>query len=331
MLRCGGERPDDPALADGFFYLPTILDGCTTEHARGAGRVVRPGADRRDASPTRTTPCAIANDSDLRPGRRGLDPGRRQGAAGRRRGCGTGTVWINDYHPYVPQAEWGGFKQSGIGRELGPTGLDGVPRDQAHLAQHPPGAAALVQRLSTGVGDPVDSDDGRRCHPTPATGATTGLEAGAQRAADLRPATCGRCSGRTPRAIAGRRPDAGRCRERAQGADRLRRRRPRRQLRRRARRGVRRDGPVRLGQVHARALPHPADRADRGRGRLRGRGHHCKATRSALRELRRQQGLDGVPALRPAAAPPGHRQRRLRPGDPRRRARPSGCKRAAAR
>ena len=34
-----------------------------------------------------------------------------------------GTIWINDYHPYLPQAEWGGFKQSGVGRELGPTGL----------------------------------------------------------------------------------------------------------------------------------------------------------------------------------------------------------------
>jgi acyl-CoA reductase-like NAD-dependent aldehyde dehydrogenase len=34
-----------------------------------------------------------------------------------------GTVWINDYHPYVPQAEWGGFKQFGFGRELGPAPL----------------------------------------------------------------------------------------------------------------------------------------------------------------------------------------------------------------
>ena len=34
-----------------------------------------------------------------------------------------GTIWINDYHPYLPQAEWGGFKQSGFGRELGPSGL----------------------------------------------------------------------------------------------------------------------------------------------------------------------------------------------------------------
>jgi betaine-aldehyde dehydrogenase len=32
-------------------------------------------------------------------------------------------VWINDYHPYVPGAEWGGMKRSGNGRELGPTGL----------------------------------------------------------------------------------------------------------------------------------------------------------------------------------------------------------------
>jgi betaine-aldehyde dehydrogenase len=35
-----------------------------------------------------------------------------------------GTVWINDFHPYVAQAEWGGYKQSGIGRELGRLGLE---------------------------------------------------------------------------------------------------------------------------------------------------------------------------------------------------------------
>ena len=35
-----------------------------------------------------------------------------------------GTIWINDYHPYVPGAEWGGFKQSGNGRELGLAGLE---------------------------------------------------------------------------------------------------------------------------------------------------------------------------------------------------------------
>ncbi|WP_226581030.1 aldehyde dehydrogenase family protein [Halobacillus litoralis] len=34
-----------------------------------------------------------------------------------------GTVWVNNYHiPYI-EASWGGYKQSGIGRELGPQGL----------------------------------------------------------------------------------------------------------------------------------------------------------------------------------------------------------------
>ena len=61
---------------------------------------------------------AIANDSIY--GLAGAiwtqDAGKAQRMAARLR---MGTVWINDYHPYVPQAEWGGYKQSGIGRELG--------------------------------------------------------------------------------------------------------------------------------------------------------------------------------------------------------------------
>lgn len=35
-----------------------------------------------------------------------------------------GTVWINDFNVYFVQAPWGGYKQSGLGRELGHTGLE---------------------------------------------------------------------------------------------------------------------------------------------------------------------------------------------------------------
>jgi acyl-CoA reductase-like NAD-dependent aldehyde dehydrogenase len=35
----------------------------------------------------------------------------------------TGTVWINDYHMRSVAAPFGGYKQSGIGREFGLQGL----------------------------------------------------------------------------------------------------------------------------------------------------------------------------------------------------------------
>ncbi|MDQ3105586.1 MAG: aldehyde dehydrogenase family protein [Actinomycetota bacterium] len=121
-LRCGGAQPDDPALADGFYYLPTILDGCTSDmgvvqdESFGPVLTVETFTDEDDA-------VRIANDTHY--GLAGAvwtsDAGRAERVAGRLR---TGTVWINDFHPYVPQAEWGGYKQSGVGRELGNAGLD---------------------------------------------------------------------------------------------------------------------------------------------------------------------------------------------------------------
>lgn len=34
-----------------------------------------------------------------------------------------GSVWVNCYDAVQPQTPFGGFKQSGIGRELGPEGI----------------------------------------------------------------------------------------------------------------------------------------------------------------------------------------------------------------
>jgi betaine-aldehyde dehydrogenase len=121
VLAAGGRRPDDPALADGFFHRPTVLTGCSRdtavvrEEVFGPVLTVETFTDEQEA-------VALANDTVY--GLAGavwtsdLDRADRVAA-----GLRCGTVWVNDFHPYVPGAEWGGRKQSGVGRELGPTGL----------------------------------------------------------------------------------------------------------------------------------------------------------------------------------------------------------------
>ncbi|MFJ1709669.1 aldehyde dehydrogenase family protein [Kitasatospora sp. NPDC088346] len=121
VVRAGGGRPTEPELQGGFFLRPTVLDGChagmtvVREEVFGPVLTVELFDDEDEV-------VNLANDTPY--GLAGAvwtqDAGRGERVAARLR---LGTVWINDYHPYVPQAEWGGFKQSGTGRELGPSGL----------------------------------------------------------------------------------------------------------------------------------------------------------------------------------------------------------------
>ncbi|MET9409364.1 aldehyde dehydrogenase family protein [Streptomyces sp. NPDC002935] len=121
VLRCGGARPREPGLDTGFYYPPTVLDECSGDMSvvqdESFGPVLTVERFSGEAEAVR-----LANDTIY--GLAGAvfttDEAKAQRVAARLR---TGTVWINDYHPYVPQAEWGGFKQSGSGRELGPSGL----------------------------------------------------------------------------------------------------------------------------------------------------------------------------------------------------------------
>jgi betaine-aldehyde dehydrogenase len=120
-LAAGGRRPDDPELKAGFFYRPTVLADCTRamtvvrEETFGPILTVERFTGEEEA-------VALGNDTDF-----GLAGAVWTGDAARAervaRALRAGTVWINDFGPYVPQAEWGGFKRSGNGRELGPAGL----------------------------------------------------------------------------------------------------------------------------------------------------------------------------------------------------------------
>jgi betaine-aldehyde dehydrogenase len=120
-LLCGGERLGGP-LASGNFIAPTIFDGTTStmrivkEEIFGPVLVVQTFDDEAEA-------VAIANDTVY-----GLAGAVFTGDVAKAhrviRKLRAGITWINTYHPTYNEAPWGGYKQSGIGRELGTYGYD---------------------------------------------------------------------------------------------------------------------------------------------------------------------------------------------------------------
>ncbi|WP_344388321.1 aldehyde dehydrogenase family protein [Streptomyces vastus] len=135
VLRAGGKRPEPSAErpATGYFYEPTVLDQCHREMKVVREEIFGPVLTV-ETFRTEDEAVALANDTEygLAGGVWTADAGRARRVAGRLR---HGTVWINDFHPYLPQAEWGGFGKSGVGRELGPAGLAEY-RETKHVYQN---------------------------------------------------------------------------------------------------------------------------------------------------------------------------------------------------
>jgi acyl-CoA reductase-like NAD-dependent aldehyde dehydrogenase len=115
----GGRAPEH--LPRGFFYEPTLLVGADEDSAVaqdelfGPVLVVLPHDGDDDA-------IRIANNSifGLSGAVIGADRERALGVARRIR---TGTMSVNGGVYYAPDAPFGGYKQSGIGREMGVAGL----------------------------------------------------------------------------------------------------------------------------------------------------------------------------------------------------------------
>ncbi len=120
-LACGGERPVVPGLENGFWAQPTVFVDVTPKMAIAREEIFGPVLSVIRYK-TEEEAIAIANDSayGLAGGVWSQDLERAQAVADRLR---TGTVWINDWHFFHDLAPFGGYKQSGIGREMGHFGL----------------------------------------------------------------------------------------------------------------------------------------------------------------------------------------------------------------
>lgn len=121
MLRIGGRRPEDERFRNGFYFEPAVVDHVPADalvlHEETFGPVLAvqrvPTVDAAVASANATSYglAAYVYDRDL---------ARALAVANRIEAGGVG-VNVNDVSEL--QAPFGGWKASGIGRELGPEGL----------------------------------------------------------------------------------------------------------------------------------------------------------------------------------------------------------------
>ena len=121
-LVAGGARARGPGLDRGNFVEPTIfadVDNRTRiaqEEIFGPVLTVTRFKDEEEAIRlANDTPYGLAGAVWTRDAYRGIRVLKRIRA---------GILWMNTYHPTYNEAPWGGYKQSGFGRELGPRGLD---------------------------------------------------------------------------------------------------------------------------------------------------------------------------------------------------------------
>ncbi len=117
----GGARPEDAGLADGYYFRPTVLDGCTNDMTVSREEIFGPVVSvitfRDEAEAIRLandTPYGLSGSLWTRDGARQLRVARA---------LRTGGIGVNSNSSVFPQAPFGGYKQSGVGKELGMEGL----------------------------------------------------------------------------------------------------------------------------------------------------------------------------------------------------------------
>lgn len=118
-LACGGKAE---GFDKGFWVAPTVLTDMALDSDAWVEEIFGPVVCIRPFE-TEEEAIRLANDSrfGLAAAVMSQDQERAERVA---RAFRAGIVWINCSQPTFTQAPWGGYKQSGIGRELGRWGLD---------------------------------------------------------------------------------------------------------------------------------------------------------------------------------------------------------------
>ncbi|MGV9711543.1 aldehyde dehydrogenase [Gordonia sp. NPDC003424] len=117
QILCGGAIPDDPTLAAGSYYPPTILAGVTNtdtiaqEEVFGPVAVIMPFDDEADViAQANDTVFGLASGIWTEDYRRALRVGEAINA---------GTVWVNTYKQFSISTPFTGLRDSGLGTEKG--------------------------------------------------------------------------------------------------------------------------------------------------------------------------------------------------------------------
>ncbi|TBY85201.1 aldehyde dehydrogenase family protein [Rhizobium leguminosarum] len=119
-VACGGVRPE--GFDKGYYLQPTVLTDVPLDSAAWVEEIFGPVVCMRSFK-TEEEAVELANDSrfGLAAAVMSKDDARAERVAAAFR---AGIVWINCSQPTFTEAPWGGYKESGIGRELGRWGLD---------------------------------------------------------------------------------------------------------------------------------------------------------------------------------------------------------------
>ncbi|OWT60289.1 hypothetical protein CEY11_11600 [Candidimonas nitroreducens] len=135
-LLAGGKRPERADLAKGFFFEPTVFDNVPPDSRIAQEEIFGPVLCILTFDGVEEA-IRLANDTIF-----GLVAGCWTRDLGTAMAFGTrvraGMVWVNGYrdHSILKHMPVGGFNQSGIGREVGPEGLDAFLETKSIMIRH---------------------------------------------------------------------------------------------------------------------------------------------------------------------------------------------------